>query len=153
MASSTRTTTQPLAGSCSTLYVHFTATNFRSSVVSGRTSEVTPYWYKITEEFPDLNPEVGGTKPMSDAGFKEVAAYMKLRHPVTADFLHHMIEKHEGEMRIVGADRWRKFSATGGPINKACFWWYQFMKKVIASIPDILAAILFSQYFKTMFLS
>ena len=104
-----------------------------------------PYYYKITEKFPDLNPHVGGTKPLSDAGFREFAAYKKLKPPMTADFLRYMIEKHDGEMRIVGADRWRKFSDswTDGPINSACFWRYQFMRSVIQTY---LLRYCFSQY-------
>ena len=104
-----------------------------------------PYYYKITDAFPDLNPQVGGTKPLSDAGFKEVAAYMKLKPPMTADFLHHMIDKHQGELRIVGQFRWRKFSATHGPIHSACFWRYQFMSTVIQTY---LLRYCFSQYFQ-----
>ena len=58
--------------------------------------------YMIAEEFPDMN--VGGTKPISDAGIATFADYMEFQPPMTAAFLHHMIAAHNGELRIVGQD-------------------------------------------------
>ena len=101
------------------------------------------HFHMITEEFPDMR--VGGIKPMSDTGSLErLADFMDFEPPMTAAFLSRMIMEHNSELRIVGQDYWRKFSAsaTGGLINQACFWHYQMMNKVIASIQDILDTLL-----------
>ena len=58
------------------------------------------------------------------------------------DFIKHIYTLHDGEVRRVGEDRWDPFTASGGKIAKACFWQYQFCKKVVASNQDILRAIL-----------
>ena len=66
------------------------------------------------------------------------------------NYIKHILTLHDGEVRLVGEDRWDPYPASGGDIAKACFWPYQCCKKVVASNQDILRAMF--ETLKTNFL-
>ncbi len=44
------------------------------------------------------------------------------------EYLKHMLNKHDGEARLVGDPSWEEFPASGGPPFEPRFWHCQYMK-------------------------
>ena len=85
--------------------------------------------WKFQEEFPDLSPEAGGMEPLDEGS----AVWERLRCAfgvhTKADYVKHIVNKHDGEARFVGDAGLEPFPASGGDdvhVYKACFWHYQF---------------------------
>ena len=81
-------------------------------------------------EVTDLSPEAGGMEPLDEGS----AVWERLRCDfgvhTKADYVKHIVNKHDGEARFVGDAGWEPFPASGGDddvhVYKPCFWHYQF---------------------------
>ena len=97
--------------------------------------EPRPPVQKLLRCFPDLSPASGGQQPLSEENKDRLIAAFGMKSEM--DYIKHILTLHDGEVRLVGEDRWDPYPASGGDIAKACFWPYQCCKKVVASNQDI----------------
>ena len=86
---------------------------------------------KFNEAFPDLGPASEGAHPLNDDGWARVTNGWNMK--TEADYLKHVLTRHDGEMRSVGNEVWERIPASGGIHRKACFWQYQFATTVAES--------------------
>ena len=89
-----------------------------------------PTEWKFEDAFPDSSPASGGTQPLSEEGWETLRHEMRLQ--TKADWVKHILTKHDGEVRLVGYSLWAPFPASGGNVANAKFWSYQF-----ASDPEV----------------
>ena len=74
---------------------------------------------KLLRCFPDLSPASGGQQPLSQANQARLVETFKMKSEM--DYIKHILTLHDGEVRLVGEDRWDPYPASGGDIAKACF--------------------------------
>ena len=63
--------------------------------------------HRFYEAYPDLSPASGGTLPMTEVGWRAVGS---LKVNDGADYIKHVLTKHEGEAKFVGDEQWQEFS-------------------------------------------
>ena len=66
--------------------------------------------FPFMEAFPDTRA-TGGNLALDDYGWWRLAQELGIKNE--AMLVKHLLNKHDGEMRLVGADSWVDFSATG----------------------------------------
>ena len=65
----------------------------------------------------------------------------------SAEFVKHLLNKHDGEVRLVGESHWVSSPVDISVLRKACFWQYQFCHEVVTSNVDILTTMIVSPCF------
>ena len=105
---------------------------------------------KLIKCWPDLSPASGGRQPLSSENQRNLVQAFQMKGPM--GMIKHIFTWHDGEVRRVGEERWDPFPVSDGQIAKACFWQYQFCKKVGASNQNMLRAIFVFETLKTNFL-
>ena len=86
--------------------------------------------YRFGEAYPDLSPASGGTLPMTEVSWRDLKA---VKVWDGADYVKHVLTKHDGEAKFVGDEQWREFdpdSVGAGGIRRSCFWEYQFCRQL-----------------------
>ena len=81
--------------------------------------------WKFDEAYPNLMPPSEGLEPLTPESWREYQANYNIKDH--AEYVKHILAKHDGEARFVGEATWVPFPASGGinPTN-ARFWHYQF---------------------------
>ena len=86
--------------------------------------------WKFQTEVPDLSPEAGGMEPLDEGSAVWEILRCAFGVHTKADYVKHIVNKHDGEARFVGDAGWEPFPASGGDddvhVYKPCFWHYQF---------------------------
>ena len=83
--------------------------------------DANPTNWHFMQHFPDLSPASGGNEPLSIQSWNLLQREMHLESK--ADYLKHILTKHDGEAKLAFAGGWKPFFAD---VHKACFWQYQF---------------------------
>ena len=96
---------------------------------------------KLATCWPDTSPASGGLAmyPLSVENQRNMGESWKIKK--NSDYLKHLLALHDGEVRRVGWTMSTPFAASGGNLQKACFWQYQFCNQVVASNQDIPKAV------------
>ena len=82
---------------------------------------------KITfqDAFPNLLPPFGGDVAVDEFHWGKLKSELNVH--TEADYLKHILTKHDGEVRLVADDQqWEVLPASGGSPYQACYWHYQF---------------------------
>ena len=77
---------------------------------------------------------------MSAENLNRLARQLDVHTPY--DLIKHICTLHDGEVRVVGEERWLPFPAYG-EIHKACYWHFQTMSKDGAPNEDMLLMFVF----------
>ena len=88
--------------------------------------------WKFADAFPNLSPPSCGLEAHTEESWLRLQTQFGLRSK--AEFVKHILTKHDGEARLVVDDGWIPFPVSDGglypgvqtSIRKACFWHYQF---------------------------
>ena len=67
---------------------------------------------------------------MTDTSWRILRAEMNVED--AADYVKHILNKHESEAKFVGGEQWQEFdpdSVGAGGIYRSCFWQYQFCRQ------------------------
>ena len=78
----------------------------------------------------DLTPASGGTRAMTETGWQVLRAEAGVQD--AADYVKHILNKHEGEAKFVGDTQWQEVtpdSVGQDGIFGSCFWQYQFCRQ------------------------
>jgi len=78
----------------------------------------------FASEFPNLMPPSEGVEPLSDDAWAKYQRDWRVRSH--AEYVKHLLAKHDGEARQVGEATWGLVPASGGSVRQARFWHYQF---------------------------
>ena len=78
----------------------------------------------ILNSFPDLSSASGGRQRLTAAGWRILEQEFGVKNE--ADYIKHILTYNDGEVRVIEAISWLPFPASGGSVNQACFWHYQF---------------------------
>ena len=78
--------------------------------------------------YPDLRPASGGRQRLPLHAWKTIQQLFKARDG--PEYVKHICAAHDGELRLLDNWKWVPFPASGGSINQACFWHYQFARQV-----------------------
>ena len=88
----------------------------------------------FAEDYPDLlqSPH-GGNIPLTEAAWQDLRTYAtrhgEMHSDTKADYVKHILTKHEGEARLVGEAHWHPFEGSDEDVRQPCFWHYQFANK------------------------